>query len=127
MVIGDLCRKKLRFFHNLLDMETSNSESDICNSSSPRSEDRMELEREYSDDSGEIYGRKSVADIEDDDFALWHGAYADEPLADEEWLQEFDERQQKNQAEFQTLSLRLNGTEPVNMWYVLLYMVVFFT
>ena len=82
--------KETAFFHNLLDKESSNSGSVIHDSSSLRSQDRIAQERKYSDDSAEIYGHtiKSVDEIEDEDFAHQHGAYADEPLAVEEWLQE---------------------------------------
>ena len=66
--------KETAFFHKLLDKGSSNSESDMYDSSSLRSEDRIAQERKYSDDSVEIYGHtiKSVdeiIEIEDENFA----------------------------------------------------------
>ena len=48
--------KETAFSYNLLDQESSNSGLDIYDSSSLRSEDRIALKREYSDDSVEIFG-----------------------------------------------------------------------
>ena len=48
--------KETTFFHDLLDKESSNSGSDMYDCSSLRSADRIAQEREYFDDSVEIYG-----------------------------------------------------------------------
>ena len=48
--------KEIAYFQNLLDKESSNSGSDIYDNSSLRSEDWIAQEREYSDESAEIYG-----------------------------------------------------------------------
>ena len=45
-------------------------------------------------------------------------AYADEPLADEEWLEIYEEERKANEELEKQLLHRLNGTEEVSKWLV---------
>ena len=42
--------------------------------------------------------------------------YADDPLADEEWLELYEQGRKKEEALEKTLQKRLNGTEKVRDW-----------
>ena len=43
-------------------------------------------------------------------------AYADEPLADEEWLKNYEREGEENKKLEQALQARLDGTEQVGSW-----------
>ena len=43
-------------------------------------------------------------------------AYADEPLADDLWVEEYLQRQEEYTREIEELSLRLNGETPLMSW-----------
>ena len=45
-----------------------------------------------------------------------HKAYADDPLADEEWLELYEQERKEEEALEKTLQNRLNGTEEVRDW-----------
>ena len=45
-----------------------------------------------------------------------HKAYADDPLADEEWLELYEQERKEEEALEKTLQKRLNGTEEVRDW-----------
>ena len=44
------------------------------------------------------------------------GAYGDEPLADEEWMEKYQEEVQAFEELEQRLKTRLSGTTPVSEW-----------
>ena len=46
----------------------------------------------------------------------WHYMYADESLADEEWLKTYNEEVKVNKDLEQMLQRRLDGTEHVDSW-----------
>ena len=43
-------------------------------------------------------------------------AYADEPLADEEWIEQYEKEVKENEELERMLEKRLNGTERVDSW-----------
>ena len=43
-------------------------------------------------------------------------AYADEPLADEEWIEQYEKEVKENEELQRMLEKRLNGTERVDSW-----------
>ena len=45
-----------------------------------------------------------------------HEAYADDPLADEEWLELYEQERKEEEALEKTLQKHLNGTEEVRNW-----------
>jgi len=68
-----------------------------------------ELEVEGSPNSG------FIADIASDEEGNLE-AYADDPLADEEWLKLYEKERKEEEALVKTLRKRLNGTENVRDW-----------
>ena len=63
----------------------------------------------------EAYQQLELSDSEyenDDDIE----AYADEPLADEEWLEEYNKKQENDKKEIQKLTRRKDGVEPTSSW-----------
>ena len=48
--------------------------------------------------------------------ANFEGPYMDEPLADEEWLQNCNRQSREDKDRQRILTSRLDGTEPVNTW-----------
>jgi len=87
--------------------------NDLSFSSSSDSEvsetEDYELEVEGSPNSG------FIADIASDEEGNLE-AYADDPLADEEWLKLYEKERKEEEALEKTLQKRLNGTENVRDW-----------
>jgi hypothetical protein len=47
---------------------------------------------------------------------LYLHAYSDEPLADEEWLAEYNREREEREERMVELRRRLDGTELINSW-----------
>jgi len=45
--------------------------------------------------------------------------YSDEPLADQEWIREYQQEERERDEKQQELERRLNGEEPIESWYVM--------
>lgn len=57
----------------------------------------------------------STATEDDFDDAIMY-AYADEPLANDEWIREYNKQIRDQQREGEELQRRLDGTEPEHSW-----------
>ena len=66
----------------------------------------------------EVEGSPNSSDQDGEDSDKELEAYADEPLADEEWLEIYEEERKTNEELEKQLLHRLNGTEEVSKWLV---------
>jgi len=66
----------------------------------------MEVEDDFDDCAADSASNESCDEM----------AYADEPLADEEWLKKYSEEVKENEELERTLQKRLDGTEHADSW-----------
>ena len=92
------------------------SSSDSNSESSYNSEDNdTDFEIEVEDDEGE-HGSQASRDESTDGMAY---AYADEPYADEEWLNNYEKKEEEDKKLQEALQARLDGKDRVDSWLVL--------
>jgi len=94
-------------------MSQSSSETDLESISENNSECDFEQDSVFAIESELDFEREAANDNE-----LLSGVepYSREPLADENWLDEYNKRQQEKQQKLQLLSDRLNGKETISNW-----------
>ena len=89
-------------------MSSSNSDYDEYESRSSASESIFEEERDFVTENESGHSDDSDDDLED--------AYTDEPLADEQWLTEYNKKQDDTKKQLEELTRRKDGAEPTNAW-----------
>lgn len=97
-------------------MESSDPDSESINESEDSVasvEDDFDIEVEDEGDEDERTSYASRCESFDDIMA-----YADEPLADEEWLKKYEAENEENKRLEQELQARLDGTVQVESWWV---------
>lgn len=54
----------------------------------------------------------------DDDYEAYTfmNAYGDEPIADEEWLRQYNQQQEEQENQEEEFKRRLDGTTPLHLW-----------
>lgn len=87
------------------DYSVESEDSDVCS--------LPEYEMEEEDGDLEVTSNKSEESLDSYDLAD-----TDEPIADEEWLKEYEKEQKENEQLERMLEKRLNGTTRVDSWYV---------
>ena len=95
-------------------MESSDPDSESNNESEDSVtsfEDDFDIEVEDEDDEDERYLYASHCESTEDIMA-----YADEPLADEEWLKKYEAENEENKRLEQELQARLDGAVQVETW-----------
>ena len=96
------------------DMESSNSDSESLNESEgSESSFELDLDIEVEDDGDEDERESQASRCESSDEIM---AYADEPLADENWLKKYEAENEENRRLEQELQKRLDGTVQVESW-----------
>ena len=87
------------------DYSVKSEDSDVCS--------LPEYDMEEEDGDLEVTSNNSEESL--DSFDL---ADTDEPIAEEEWLKEYEKEQKENEKLERMLEKRLNGRTPVDSWYV---------
>ena len=108
LLYGVFCSKVTKF-ELALDVSSSESNSEsICDSedSQASSESNFDIELEDEECESRVSHCESSEDM----------AYADEPLADEEWLKNYEKKEEENKRLEQEHQARLDGTVQVESW-----------
>ena len=88
-------------------------------SSSSSESENSQNDSEYNFIPGNVFeaeeGASEVVDAVDD-ICRADVPYADEPLADEAWLAEYNEELRENEEQEREFSRRLEGSEPLEAW-----------
>ena len=66
----------------------------------------------------EVEGSPNSSDQDGEDLDKELEAYADEPLADDDWLAIYEEERKSDEELEKQLQERINGTEEVSKWFV---------
>ena len=66
----------------------------------------------------EVEGSPNSSDQDVEDLDKELEAYADEPLADDDWLAIYEEERKADEELEKQLQERINGTEEVSKWFV---------
>ena len=90
-------------------MSSSNSFSSVH--SNPSASMPYEIEDELLESDFEV--DREGGNIDDDSDME---AYFDEPIADEVWLEEYNQRREEDNERMRELQLRWNGNKPVTSW-----------
>jgi len=96
------------------DMESSDPDSESINESEgSESSFELDFDIEVEDDGDEDKSESQASRCESSDEIM---AYADEPLADEDWLKKYEEENEENKRLEEELQKRLDGTVQVESW-----------
>ena len=94
-------------------MSASSPDSNVCSSSDDDSELNF-IPGIYQPTEAEI--QASADGGEGDDHMDGFSAYADEPLADTEWTEEYEKNQAEKEQRLESLKDRLSGKESLSNW-----------
>ena len=103
-------------FEHTWDMESSDPDSESINESEgSESSFELDFDIEVEDDGDEDEHESQASRCESSDEIM---AYADEPLADEDWLKKYEAENEENKRLEEELQKRLDGTVQVKSWWV---------
>ena len=95
-------------------MESSDPDSESINKSeTSESSFELDFDIEVEDDGNEDEHELQASRCESSDKIM---AYADEPLADEDWLKKYEAENEENKRLEEELRKRLDGTVQVKSW-----------
>ena len=101
-------------FEHTSDMESSDPDSESTDESeSSESSFELDFDIEVEDDGDEVEHESQVSRCESSDEIM---AYADEPLADKDWLKKYEAENEENKRLEEELRKRLDGTVEVKSW-----------